>query len=50
MMTKSDIYEKIKELEDSIPNSIGERHILIPLEMNYWYLLGKLEAYRSMVN
>lgn len=49
-MTNSDIYEKIKELEIQLDNSIEDRHILIHADENYWYIKGQLDAYKSLVD
>ncbi len=48
-MTQSDIYVKIKEIESLIESSKGDRHSLIKKNNNYWYLLGQLDAYKSLI-
>ena len=48
-MTQSDIYVRIKELENEISKITYERHFLINKENNYWYLLGQLDVYKSLI-
>nr|DAI44957.1 MAG TPA: hypothetical protein [Caudoviricetes sp.] len=50
-MTQSDIYVKIRELENKINETNNHIivHSLIKKENNYWYLLGQLDVYKFLI-